>query len=356
MSKRSDRPISDLQKIDITVKHLKHRTAQAQLAKEYRVSPSTISRIVDEVLNDGWVVLSVKRKYTHRVNERPDLVEKIKQRYHGIENVYVLDAPEREGDYATWSDEVHQVLGSYLGRTHLRPAICSEDSIGVSSGRGVYYTIEAIYADLIRAEDVTILSLTGSFENRAHGLHEPAIMDGDTNAALLALGFGRMVRLQTVGRGVVVEPTEQRPAWFSDPPKRALVGLGVLERTNRILLQSPTLRALNEALNELHRLVQEDCDGNYIPCADMCNCLIWVPPPKDMVVKNELEIRKLIELINTRLCVIPFEQLLKVRSCWIAAGTAKKARALHHCLAQGLQINGLCVDTTLATELLQVSA
>jgi DNA-binding transcriptional regulator LsrR (DeoR family) len=359
MPKRSsDRLLTNLQKIDITRRHLTRRVLQGDLAVEYHVSKATVSRAIEEVLSNGWVVVSIKENYSHPATLKPELADRLAARYHGVENVYVLEileAPTKGTDYATWSDHVHRVLGGYLGRVHVKPAIGSDDKIGVSSGRGVYYTIEGIFSDLIRAENATVLSLTGSFENRAHGVREPAIMDGDTNAALLALGFGRMVRLQTVGREVVVSPSDKRPAWFADPPNRALVGLGVLEPTNRILLQGSTLKPLHTELEELHQLVNEAAVDNYIPCADMCNCMIWIPPPKGVVVKHEVAIRSLIEKINSYLCVIPFERLLLVRGCWIAAGTARKASALHHCLERGLRVNGLCVDTSLAEELLRLS-
>jgi DNA-binding transcriptional regulator LsrR (DeoR family) len=74
-----------------------------------------------------------------------------------------------------------------------------------------------------------------------------------------------------------------------------------------------------------------------------------------LTVKYEREIRSLIEIINGHLCVIPFKQLRQVRGCWIAAGTPKKAAALHHCLTSDLRINALCVDSELAEELLKLS-
>jgi DNA-binding transcriptional regulator LsrR (DeoR family) len=356
MPKRtSERPLTDLQKIDITRRYLVRRVEQRVLAEEYQTSSSTINRAIDDVLSKGWLVVSVKQNYALPTKLDPGLMQSIADRYPGVQNVYVVEAPDPISDYAAWSDHVHHVLGCYLGKI-VKPGICNDDKIGVSSGRGVYYTIEGIFEDLIRADNVTILSLTGSFGNRAHGLREPTIMDGDTNAALLALGFGRMIRLQTTGREVVVDPSLVRPLWFNDPPNRALVGLGVLEKTNRMLAESPSLVPLRGHLDELASLVAASTRENYIPCADMCNCMLWIPPPKGTTVSNEGRIRKLIDEINAKLYVIPFDNLLRVPSCWLAVGTAKKAHALHHCLQRGLRVNSLCVDTTLAKELLKLSA
>ena len=357
--RRSNHPaLTDWQKIEITRRHYVSGTSQTDLAERYQVSEATISRAVKEVVRRGWVTVSITESYGPPASPVPALADKLQQRYPAAENVYVLKSPQSplmQTDPGMWSDHVHHVLGWYLGSQHVRKSMSGYPRIGVSSGRGVYYTIRGIVTDWIRTEEVTVLSLTGSFENRAHGRHEPAIMDGDTNAATLALGFARMVQLQTVGSKVVVAQSDKRPPWFDDPPSGALVGVGVLEPTNRLLQKSSTLEPLRQKLDDLQKWVSEDTNGHYIPCADMCNCLIWIPPPRGLTVKYEREIRSLIEIINGHLCVIPFKQLRRVRGCWIAAGTPKKAAALHHCLTSDLRINALCVDSELAEELLKLS-
>jgi hypothetical protein len=265
-----------------------------------------------------------------------------------------LSRPERE--YATWSDHVHRELGRYLGEYHVLRAVTTDDRIGVSSGRGVCYTIEGIHPAVLRADNVTLMSLTGSFGNRAHSIHDSTIMDGDTNVGLFGRAFVKMVHLQTTGREVVANPGERRPTWFSEPPNRALVGLGVLEETSRIISKDSMLHGLHADLQDLKILVKAASSDNYIPCADMCNYLLYIPPPKGLQNHKELEIQKLIDKINARLFVIPFESLLKVKGCWLAVGTAKKAHALDYCLRRGLRVSGLCIDKTLAEELLRLSA
>jgi DNA-binding transcriptional regulator LsrR (DeoR family) len=341
--------------VQIAKRHIVEGTPQKELAAEHSVSDTMMTRMIGEVLEKRWLLVSARENYPSSAVVDEESSRELTRRYDNVAMICVLDLKQPHKEYAIWSDHAHRSLGHYLGAKYLRNAITTDDRIGVSSGRGVYHTIEGIYPDLLRAENVTLMSLTGSFGNRGHSAHDSKIMDGDTNVGLFGQVFGKMVHLQTTGREVVVPDNKPRPPWFSDPPGRALIGLGVLEETSRIVSKDSTLRGLEGDLQNLKALTKEASSDDYIPCADMCNYLLYIPPPPGRV-HRDAELRHLIDKINARLYVMPFQDLLRVKNCWLAVGGPTKARALHYCLTQGLQVGGLCIDKSLAEELRRLSA
>jgi DNA-binding transcriptional regulator LsrR (DeoR family) len=347
--------------VEITRLHYDDDWSQQALSKRYKLSPATINRAIKSARDSGLVTITVTSNLRPPVASRDDLAKRLALRFDSVAHLFVLEstAPPRGGEeaYANWSDGVHRMLGHFLGSTHVRHAIADDDKIGVSSGRGVSQTIEGLLQEnlLIQAQGVTLVSLTGSFEMRGQGNGIPTVMDGDNNVGRLAQAFGRMISLQTTGRGIVVEPQDQdKDAWIRKLPKKAIVGVGVIEGTNRFLSKTPTLKPIRGQLDALSSIVKECSTDAYVPCADMCNYLFWVKPPKgiDVAKEKEAEIRRQIDELNKRLFVMPRDVLKTGKAdIWIAAGTPRKAAAIRQILNDGFRINALCIDTTLAQEL-----
>jgi DNA-binding transcriptional regulator LsrR (DeoR family) len=350
------------QKVEITRLYFEG-ASQGSLATRYGVSAPTIHRAVQEARKNGWVTISVFNNLALPpavVDEETTL--RIHGRLDGVSHIFVLKSdhpPTRDGTrYAIWSDRIHQRLGHYLGSRHVRAGIRDKDVIGVSSGRGVHYTIVGVQQEGIplQMKDVALVSLTASFGMRSQSTSDPVVMDGDNNVGHFASAFGREVRLRTTGRGLAFGSGRQEsPPWGPAAPNKAIVGIGVFERSNRLLSGPPSLAPVQAQLDQLSALVQDSTRGNYVPCADTCNALFWVPAPKGVVVSNELQIRKLIDEINKKLCAFPFEQLKTTADgVWIAAAGARKAHALLGAVRNGLLVNGLCIDASLADELLRL--
>jgi len=358
-------PLTREQKVEITRLHYAG-WSQKRLSERYGASPPTINRAIKSAHDNGWVTITVTSKLRPAVATRDDeLATRLASRFDTVTNLFVLkSAPPPQGDddaYANWSDDVHRMLGLFLGSKHVRHAIADGDSIGVSSGRGVSQTIEGLLQEnlLIQAQRVTLLSLTGSFEMRGQGSGLPTVMDGDNNVGRLAQAFGRMIQLQTTGRGIVVSPQDKETErgflpWVRTPPNKAIVGVGVIEGKNRLMSKTAILDPIRGQIDTLERLVKESTRDAYVPCADMCNYLFFVKPPNgvDIAKEKEAEIRRQIDELNKRLLVIPWEKLKAAQAgVWIAAGTPRKAAAIRQILNDGFRINALCIDTTLAQEL-----
>lgn len=332
---------------------------QSEVAARYNVSPLVVHRAIDEVKRKGWVRITVESLL--ELPSEPDAHFATRLAgLPGVSSLFVLKAPQRPKDRAEqprWSDDVHCMLGRYLGKHHIRHAIVDGERLGVSSGRSVYHAIRSLLdgPSLLGVERVHLSSLSGSFGMRDQSGHDPTLMDADKNLGLLAQAFSRVVNLQTCGRGIALQGG-QRPACLEEPLTRGLVGIGVLEHSNRLFSDSGALRPLRGQLDELQKLVAEATIEPYVPCADMANSLFWVPPPKGRVISQELRLRKLIDAINEHLCVVPFGNLKKAEhGLWVAAGTPRKAHAVLACLQQGFRMNALCIDSTLAQVLEKIA-
>lgn len=66
------------------------------------------------------------------------------------------------GQDASWDDGVHRILGEATARLlSTGPLFRDGDVIGLGSGRGVYYTVDALTRlPALRVSDVTLVSLT----------------------------------------------------------------------------------------------------------------------------------------------------------------------------------------------------
>lgn len=352
-------PLTAEAKVEIARRYIEGATQKA-LAAEYRVSAPTINRAVREAREQKWIRVNVTTTLALPPPEQDeDLARTLLARLDSVANLIVLKNPPlpKQGDssYPQRSDELHRRLGRCLAG-HVRSAILDGDRIGISSGRGVHHTIDGIVQDhpLINAKGVHLLSLTGSFEMKGQSADDQVVMDGDKNVGHFAMAFSRQTTILTCGRELTIQANETRPECLSSPLTRALVGVGVSEASNRLFRQSPALKPIAGLLLRLKKLVDTSSTESYVPCADVCNRLFWVGPPKGTLVPKEAELRKLIDEINSRLCAVSLDHLKStIHGVWIAAGSPRKAHALLQLLEEGLRVNALCIDSTLAEELVR---
>lgn len=270
------------------------------------------------------------------------------------------------------SDWVHYQLGRAMSLL-LRGRIRDNDRIGVSSGRGVRYTINALAPGSTDSMRVTLMSLTGALQMRAHSLHS-VIMDGDQNVAALATHFKQEVSVRMAGCNIA---EEEATPWFEQPevrgPNKVLVGIGILEGGNRFCAQESrgglrkrpepldsveTVKALFDRL-ELAVAKYKDRGGeSSCLVADVANYFYVVEPTEPLPVELSAlveEIRALVNDINGRLKRISPERMRQAEAAWVVAGTAEKALAIHSLLKLKLfPVDCLVTDSFAAEKLLKL--
>jgi hypothetical protein len=104
-----------------------------------------------------------------------------------------------------------------------------------------------------------------------------------------------------------------------------------------------------------------DATPSYVPVADICNRLFFVPPPRgvSLAAHDRRKILELIDTINSRLINVSEDQLKDIRQIILVAGTARKALAIRYLLSRPkkdrLSIRILCTDQASAKLILDSS-
>jgi DNA-binding transcriptional regulator LsrR (DeoR family) len=283
-----------------------------------------------------------------------------------IESVPASGAAQGKGPAPTPGDLAHALLGCALAGLIATGAVFRDlDCIGLGSGRGVYYTVEAL-AKLprLRAANVTIVSLTGDVYAQDHAKIIDSKMDADMHARLFSLAFAGKVHRYLMGSRIlysdatILEAVRNRT--WSDPqwPKitHALVGVGALTAGHRFFDEittshpEPILAPVHAELKELVSLskkISAGTDDTYCPVADISNNLFFVRPPSGVSIqtKSEHRIRELISSINPRLLNVPEAVLKETGTILLVAGTKKKALAIRELLtSEPYRIRFLCTD------------
>lgn len=363
-----------------------------------KITPAMISDIVEECMINKWLGVVINNLPDENIEEDRTLAVALKNKYRKrLGHAVVVKVPEAPtsnksdvaGVYTTpfalYSDRVHFILGKAMGQ--LMPLwIKDDDKIGLSSGRGVRYSINALDKTILTPKNVQLMSLTGALEMREHALHT-VIMDGDLNVAALAAHFQFPVTVHMAACDVA------KPGflpWFLDQsiemPKKALVGIGVLEGRNRYCRQPKTMTATPvqrdgamalardfpkefEARQEALADVEKELDAleelvrharsNGHPCVigELANRLFYVDPPtkpdgKPKEPPRVAEINKKIAELDEKLRCAKLDRLAGVE-LYVVAGTTQKADAIFTALTGlNLKIGTLVIDNWAAQHLL----
>ena len=179
--------VIDLDKLasEIARKHLLENVSFRELGKMYYAAPSTIHRRLKKWLAEGRFELQDKhtaKKASFTVSRDDSLGEDLVRktgiwrarvvRISGVEEAYTehyLEKPESESAQAAYraSDELYRCLGEVAAELMLN-SLRRGMTIGISSGRGVGFTIEGLKEMVRRApswatgyESIRLVSLCG---------------------------------------------------------------------------------------------------------------------------------------------------------------------------------------------------
>ena len=350
------------------------------LAEQFRHDKSVICRAVNEAFRRRLVeVRQVEEDSTSRIGE----LEQQLQEAFNLLGAIVIDPGVNDGKTSstgqqnepTPGDRIHARLGSAMASLFSTgTAFRDSDCIGLGSGRGVYYTVEAL-AKLprLRASDVTIVSLTGDVYAQDHARILDSKMDADMHARLFSLAFAGKVHRYLMGCRIlysdetILESVRNRT--WADPnwPRltHALVGVGTLAVGHRFYDElttgqpEPVLAPVHGELAELIELCRRAAGTGaepYCPVGDISNNLFFVRPPAGSKVAPEIEgrIRQLIATINPRLLNVPEDILKQVGTVLLVAGTRQKALAIRELLtSDSYRIRFLCTDRAAAEAVLK---
>jgi len=292
---------------------------QAEIARRIGTSRSTVSRLLQEAREAGWVEIIIH----HRWKTVPAVEQELVARF-GLRGARVLAGEDRQ------HDELLRGLGM-LAAEYLDGLIQNGHILGISWGTAIYNTVQALRPR--RKVSVTVVQMIG-----AVGRGEPLI-DGPDLARSLAHVYGGEYRC--LHAPLVVEDARIKEALLQEPHIRetlalarqadvALVGVGspVAEVASLLragYVDTKTLAALQE-----QGVVGDVCARHY----DIHG--------------------KVLDLdINRRIIGIELEDLHRVKVVIGVAGGEGKAEAIVGAL-RGHHINTLVTDEATALRVLEL--
>ena len=278
-------------------------------------------------------------------------------RYRSLQDAVVIETPPSSDDIA-----VHHSLGLAMADFILDKAIFQKNNaVGLGSGRGVQMTIRALLRpsnpDRLRAENVKIMSLTGSVYSSPKRMTKSMWFDSDAHAWQLTeafdvldpaneptpflishpLAYWNAKELNNARRRVWLGADKSAPAlthmlvgigtFTSDPMHRFYAEAVASERD-----QEPFLCPIHEELVRLKNECETAIAGlrnypDYTPVAEMSNVFLFVPPPRGISIPNQDVLTDHIDKINSRLLTVKAPQIRETQML-VVAGPKRKAHAL----------------------------
>ena len=338
---------------------------------------AVVSRAIASAFAERLV--EVRRVEADSVVRLPALEERIKQRYRELCGVVVVREVPMEGeDPRSRNDRIHRNLGWAMGELIATGTLFRDkDRIGLGSGRGVFYTVEALVRKLpLSVGDVTIGSLTGSVYARDHSGQLNHMLDADNHTAHLAGCFSGRAQLRLISHPIAFKTPSalkevQRLTWLGEwdersRPTHALMGVGALIPGHR-LHEEARSSDKNEWLSPIAEFVEplvDICDSirsrfpRYCPVMDLCNRFFFVEPPPDVQIDGGTrdDIGRLLAGLNERLLTVTPEQLAEIESIILVAGGENKDLIVKNLLRNRsryhYRVRYLCTDSLTASALL----
>ncbi|HHE71650.1 MAG TPA: sugar-binding transcriptional regulator [Chloroflexi bacterium] len=292
---------------------------QAEIAKRIGTSRSTVSRLLQEAREAGWVEIIIH----HRWKTVPAVEQELVARF-GLRGARVLAGEDRQ------HDELLRGLGM-LAAEYLDGLIQNGHILGISWGTAIYNTVQALRPR--RKVSVTVVQMIG-----AVGRGDPLI-DGPDLARSLAHVYGGEYRC--LHAPLVVEDARIKEALLQEPHIRETLALARQADVALVGVGSPVaevaslLRAGYVDIKTLAALQEQGVVG------DVC--------------ARHYDIHgKVLDLdINRRIIGIELEDLHRVKVVIGVAGGEGKAEAIVGAL-RGYHINTLVTDEATALRVLEL--
>jgi len=362
-----------------------------------RLSPKAVAQAIRDAFQERLV--SITRNPTPpEYRTDPDLSRMLRERFRTLRAAIVVESKTDATD-----DEAHMQAGDALANHILSQMPFRDgDRIGVGSGRGVYYAVEALRAsstslipvssgglsDLTRSgsinpereQGVVIMSLMGSLFPYSTHKSQEILFDSDITVARFAQCFDSLVHVRPVSYPIAL-PAGDKPdiiqrTWLGSRnynmmiPTHCIIGMGILNAHHRFYkavrpgYKIPTI--LDQIHTKLVTLLGHIDELNlrypdYYPVADVCGRMFLVPPsshirPQDQTfIKTEVE--PLIEQLNNdHLLTVTKTQLrLVTQLVMLIAPTKQKSAGLHFLLNHPhLRVDVLVTDTAGASALIKM--
>ena len=340
----------------------------ADLAKDFKHAPALIAESIERAFRDGLVQIArVGKPIEPRRKER--IEDRLLNRFKKLNKAIVIESVAGGHSADPLQDPLHRNLGMAMAQFVATGSLFrNNDAIGVGSGRAVNVTLS--YFPDVRAQNVTLMSLTGSVYSTPNAT-KGTWLDADRHVMELAKHFPEP-KQYLICHPLAYEPDELERArgrvWLGHrstrPPTQCLLGVGTVAQGHRFYLeaeanednQEPFLKPIHNMLVDLVNLCKAVAapEQDYSPAAEMSNFFFYVPPPPNIKVPQEKDIKECIRNINSRLLNIQ-EDLIKHLQLLVVAGTRHKAHTIRALLNNdAYPVTLLCTDAEAATEILNI--
>jgi hypothetical protein len=346
-----------------------------QLAHKFGHDRAVISKAITKACKQGLIVIRKVGKPTEPSVDK-NLEGELLDKYPKLQAAVVIKSVPSLSD-----DLVHRHLGSAMAKFIVtNPVLQTGDVVGVGSGRGVERTIQALeYYGKLRAQHLTLMSLTGSVYSTPKSTIKGLWLDADRHVIEFAKHFDldneptQYLISHPLAYATYSELKRARQrVWLGAPTKgkngvpkltHVFIGVGTfasgphrfyVEASSPPNEQEPFLKPIHNELVRLKQLCEDalssfskrKCPPDYSAAAEMSNLFFYVPPPKNLAIKNEKAILECIQRINSRCLNVKEEQILGTQML-VVAGTTRKAHALR-ALLDRYPVTYLCTDADAA--------
>ena len=393
----------------VLVDRLEQKEILQQLTKSEpglaHIDASTISRLYRFALDTGIVSVRIDETAPFKPPRVENLERELVAAY-ALQSAIVADMTGHEEalESSLADDRLHQALGQ-LCADYLDTIVRQNEVIALSSGRAVFYACESLFNrhiyDKRNVRGVKVVSMNGNIGAEVWSMESQdarRAMDADMSAAWLSRAFpdAQLIRLSLPvavhspemvkefladgpGRWVNPEVWEQKARTGNAPsgkpeedevfvPTLALVGIGGVRAKSGhrfiVGLHEPLLGNLQPELSKMIHLLEHIAgNGNrLVSCAvgDLCNRLfVTLAARKHLPAATLTELENYVEVINSKLLSVHFEQLYLVPKVVVVAGGATKVDAIRSVLewqAMGWTqpiVHDLCTDRETAVRLLE---
>ena len=287
-----------------------------QLKEEFRRDPAVISKAISAAFRERLVEVRVVDRRVVQPKRNPSVEQRLVSRFPCLHASIVVDCgdqPPADLDSRPAlrrNDEIHARVGRAMAHSIAAgPLIRDGDIIGLGGGRGVNYAVNSpFHFPALRANGVTVVSLTGSNYARLHGGNPNVRLDADTNVSLFGPQFANEVTMRFMSYPIVAEPDDateivkRRIAvnGATSSPGRitaALVGTGVFAIGHRFFQETKVrekerdhnLAPIFDLLKQLAEACRPRTTPIYSPVADMANRLFYVHPPRSLAIPSREE-------------------------------------------------------------------
>jgi len=360
-----------------------------EIAEAHKRMANIVNRAISKAFKDGLVEFREKPK-SLAIVPRDDQVEKALEARFGFTAIAPMVGELHRLEASKQTDRILHCLGCSLARFLVDTPLLFRrgDVWGVGSGASLYYLVAALQElQQLRADGITIASVTGALHASNAAGDLAAVCDGDFHAMLFALRVvGKLAEVPRLMRTTLACPAERRDSmlhstwlgeWSKSPVSHLICGTGVLSGGHRLHLelrprieeerkkQEAGLEPVADDLRKLSQISDELSAPSYYPVGDICNFLFYIEDPRAAARADE--IRKLVDSINRRLLTVQEKELFEVENILLIAGSEKKRCALAQLLGpdpfrrgkgneqKRLKIRCLCTDQETGKWLLESS-